>query len=101
MRTKLKYMLDIWMDGGFVVRLTLSTGDVIEGRLKETDTDEVMLEPVIEDGTGPLTVVNLAHVVMATYVDESAATEVEEEIPSGDALGEEDFVDESNYLNGG
>lgn len=71
MRTKLKYMLDIWMDGGFVVLLTLSTGQVIEGRLKETDTDEVIIEPIFDGQPGPLTVVNLAHVVMATYLEES------------------------------
>jgi hypothetical protein len=69
MRTKLKYMLDIWMDGGFVVQLTLSTGAVISGRLKETDTDEVILEPDVHGRPGPLTVVQLAHVVAATYID--------------------------------
>jgi hypothetical protein len=71
MRTKLKYMLDIWKDGGFVVQLTLSTGDVIYGRLKETDTDEVIIEPDLDGRPGPLTVVQLHHVVAATYVDDN------------------------------
>jgi hypothetical protein len=71
MRSKLKYMLDIWMDSGFVVKLTLSNGDVIAGRLKETDVDEVILEPDIDGAPGPLTIVNLAHVMTATYVDQS------------------------------
>jgi hypothetical protein len=72
MRTKLKYMLDVWRDGGFVVRLTLSNGTVVTGRLKETDVDEVILEPENDGRAGPLTVVQLAHVAMATYVDETA-----------------------------
>ena len=72
MRTKLKYMLDVWRDGGFVVQLTLSNGTVVAGRLKETDVDEVIIEPLVEGRAGPLTVVQLAHVAMATYVDEAA-----------------------------
>jgi hypothetical protein len=72
MRTKLKYMLDVWRDGGFVVQLTLSNGTVVAGRLKETDVDEVIIEPVVDGRAGPLTVVQLAHVAMATYVDEAA-----------------------------
>ena len=71
MRSKLKFMLDIWMESGFVVQLTLSNGDVISGRLKETDVDEVILEPDIDGVPGPLTVVQLAHVMTATYVDGS------------------------------
>jgi hypothetical protein len=78
MRGKLKYMLDIWMDAGFMVQLTLSTGAVISGRLKETDLDEVILEPDVDGELGPLTVVQLAHVMLATYVDDEAeATEPE------------------------
>ena len=57
MRTKLKYMLDVWMDAGFVVRFTLSNGHVVAGRLKETDVDEVIIEPDIAGRPGPLTVV--------------------------------------------
>lgn len=72
MRTKLKYMLDVWRDGGFVVQLTLSNGTVVAGRLKETDVDEVIIEPLVDGRAGPLTVVQLAHVAMATYVDEAA-----------------------------
>ena len=72
MRTKLKYMLDVWRDGDFVVQLTLSNGAVVTGRLKETDVDEVIIEPVVNGRAGPLTVVQLAHVAMATYVDEAA-----------------------------
>jgi hypothetical protein len=64
-------MLDIWMDSGFVVQLTLSNGDIVAGRLKETDVDEVILEPDIDGRPGPLTVVQLAHVMTATYADES------------------------------
>jgi hypothetical protein len=71
MRSKLKYMLDVWMDAGIVVLLTLTNGDVIAGRLKETDTDEVIIEPDIDGRPGPLTVVLLAHVMTATYLDES------------------------------
>jgi hypothetical protein len=72
MRTKLKYMLDVWRDGGFAVQLTLSNGAVVTGRLKETDVDEVIIEPLVNGRAGPLTVVQLAHVAMATYVDEAA-----------------------------
>jgi hypothetical protein len=72
MRTKLKYMLDVWRDGDFVVQLTLSNGAVVTGRLKETDVDEVIIEPLVNGRAGPLTVVQLAHVAMATYVDETA-----------------------------
>jgi hypothetical protein len=72
MRTKLKYMLDVWRDGGFVVQLTLSNGTIVAGRLKETDVDEVIIEPLVDGRAGPLTVVQLAHVAMATYVDEAA-----------------------------
>jgi hypothetical protein len=72
MRGKLKYMLDVWMDAGFMVQLTLSTGAIVSGRLKETDHDEVILEPDVDGQPGPLTVVQLAHVMMATYVDDVA-----------------------------
>jgi len=71
MHSKLKHMLGIWMENGLVVQLTLSNGDIIAGRLKETDADEVILVPDIDGQPGPLTVVQLAHVMTATYLDES------------------------------
>jgi hypothetical protein len=68
------------MDAGFTVQLTLSTGDVISGQLKETDLDEVILEPDVDGEPGPLTVVQLAHVMMATYVDDVVEDEVVDEV---------------------
>jgi hypothetical protein len=76
MRNKLKSMLDIWKDAGFIVQFTLSSGDVVTGHLKDIDSDEVLVEPEYEGGgPGPLTVVMLHHVVAATYYDEPAEVE--------------------------
>ena len=69
MRNKLKYMLEVWGEAGFVVQLTLSNGLIVTGRLKEIEADDVIMEPEIDGRVGPLTVVQLAHVAMATYVD--------------------------------
>lgn len=70
MRRRLVHMLETWNDAGMHLRLSLVTGEVMIGRLEELDTDEIILEPVDDDGvTGPLTVVLLDHVVAASYVE--------------------------------
>ena len=64
-------MLETWGDAAVVVRLEFVNGQALEGLVKEVDRDEAVIEPVYEDGSvGPLTVVNLNHVVLAFY-DES------------------------------
>jgi hypothetical protein len=72
MLTKLRNLLEIWSDGGLTVQLTLTTGDVVEGHVREIDRDEIVLEPIVDGEPGPLTVVLFAHVVMATYTDRAA-----------------------------
>ena len=71
-------MLETWGDAQVVIRLEFVNGQALEGLVKEVDRDEAVIEPVYEDGSvGPLTVVNLNHVVLAFYdetppdVDES------------------------------
>ena len=64
-------MLETWGDAQVVVRLEFVNGQALEGLVKEVDRDEAVIEPVYEDGSiGPLTVVNLNHVVLVFY-DES------------------------------
>ena len=64
-------MLETWGDAQVVVRLEFVNGQALEGLVKEVDRDETVIEPVYADGSiGPLTVVNLNHVVLAFY-DES------------------------------
>ena len=72
MRRKLRNALEVWSDGGLTVRLTLTTGDVIEGHVREIDNDEVVLEPIVDGTPGPLTIITTDHVVMATYTDRPA-----------------------------
>ena len=55
-------------------------GTSLRGRVLEIDGDEAILEPLLEDGTaGGLTVLNVHHVVTASYTDDDLP------IPSGDA----------------
>jgi hypothetical protein len=72
MRRKLRNALEVWSDGGLTVRLTLTTGAVIEGHIREIDSDEVVLEPIVDGTPGPLTIITTDHVVMATYTDRPA-----------------------------
>jgi hypothetical protein len=74
MRNKLKSMLEIWKDAGFIVHFTLSGGDVIAGRLKEIDSDEVIVEPEYDGQPGPLTVIMLHHVAAVTYLVDQPET---------------------------
>jgi len=69
MRRKLQNMLETWSDAGMHIRLSLVTGEIVVGRLEELDGDEVVVEPVDDGITGPLTVVLLDHVVTASYVE--------------------------------
>jgi hypothetical protein len=76
-------MLEVWGDAQVVVHLDLVTGNYIEGLVKEVDRDEVVIEPVYEDGSvGALSVINLHHVVMACY-DETPPGAVEEPATEG------------------
>ena len=72
MRTKLRNFIEIWSDGGLTLQLTLTTGQVIEGHVREIDNDEVVVEPIVDGKPGPLTVVMLHHVVTASYTDRPA-----------------------------
>ena len=79
----MRKMLETWGDAQVVIRLEFVSGTAIDGLVKEVDRDEAVIEPVYEDGSvGPLTVVNLNHVVMAFYdanppdVGEASATDV-------------------------
>ena len=64
----LSKMLETWGDAQVVCRLEFVNGLALEGLVKQVDRDEAVIEPVYEDGSvGPLTVVNLNHVVMAFY----------------------------------
>ena len=50
----MRKMLEMWGDSAVVIHLDLSTGNYIEGLVKEIDRDEVVIEPVYEDGSvGP------------------------------------------------
>lgn len=80
MRSKLRNLLELWGDGGLLVRLTLVNGEELVGRVDEVDGDELVLEPVDDEGaTLPLTVVMLDHVCTASYTDVLVA-----ELPSAD-----------------
>jgi hypothetical protein len=70
MRNKLLNHLEIWADSGLQVKLMLDNGAVIVGSLREFDRDEVVIEPVVDGEVRPITVVQLAHVAMATYSDD-------------------------------
>ncbi len=69
MRRKLQNMLETWSEAGMHIRLSLVTGEVVTGRLEELDSDEAVIEPVVEGETWPLTVVLLDHVVTASYLE--------------------------------
>ena len=69
MRRKLQNMLETWSEAGMLLRLSLVTGEVVIGRLEEIDRDELIVEPIGDGVTGPLTVVLLDHVVTASYVE--------------------------------
>jgi hypothetical protein len=73
MRTKLRNLLEVWSDGGLTVRLGLTNGEVVEGHIRELDRDEIVLEPIVNDQPGPITVVQVDHVVTATYTDRPAS----------------------------
>jgi hypothetical protein len=75
MRTKLRNFLEVWSDGGLTVRLGLTNGEILEGHIRELDRDEIVLEPIVNDQPGPLTVVLIDHVVTATYTDRPANLE--------------------------
>jgi hypothetical protein len=78
-------MLETWGDAQVVVHLEFVNGLSLEGLVKEIDRNEVVIEPVYEDGSvGPLTVVNLNHVVMA-YYDDSPPDVVEEAVAGEDS----------------
>jgi hypothetical protein len=72
MRTKLRNFLEVWSDGGLTVRLGLTNGEILEGHIRELDRDEIVLEPIVNGQPGPLTVVQMEHVVTATYTDRPA-----------------------------
>ena len=72
MRSKLRNLLEVWSDGGVTVRLTLSNGDILDGHIREIDSDEIVIEPIRGGEPGPITVVMVHHVVTATYTDRPA-----------------------------
>jgi hypothetical protein len=72
MRTKLRNLIEVWSDGGLTIQFTLASGDVIEGHVREIDSDEVLIEPIIDGVPGTLTLVMLQHVVMVSYTDRPA-----------------------------
>ncbi len=79
-------MLETWGDAQVVIRLEFVNGLSLEGLVKEVDRDEVVVEPVYEDGSvGPLTVVNLNHVVMAFYDDNPPEVREDNEVEDGEA----------------
>ena len=75
MRSKLRNLLEVWSDGGLTVRLALSNGDILEGHIREIDSDELVMEPIRGGEPGPLTVVLAQHIVTATYTDRPANLE--------------------------
>ena len=76
----MRKMLEMWGDSAVVIHLDLSTGNYIEGLVKEVDRDEVVVEPVYEDGSvGALAVINLNHVVMA-YYDETPPDSIDDPV---------------------
>jgi hypothetical protein len=88
MRTKLRNMLSLWGEAGLLVYVTMVNGEEIEGLVKEIDGDELVIEPMNEEGeVGSITVIQLQHVVTATYIepqDEGEAA-IERENPYLDA----------------
>ena len=72
MRSKLRNLLEVWSDGGVTVRLTLSNGDILDGHIREIDSDELVIEPIRGGEPGPITVVMVEHIVTATYTDRPA-----------------------------
>jgi hypothetical protein len=72
MRSKLRNLIEVWSDGGLTLRFTLTSGDVIEGHVREFDSDEVLIEPIVDGKPGTLTLLMLEHIVMATYTDRTA-----------------------------
>ncbi len=76
----MRKMLEMWGDAAVVIHLDLTTGNYIEGLVKEVDRDEVVVEPVYEDGSvGALTVINLNHVVMG-YYDETPPDAIDDPV---------------------
>lgn len=69
MRNRVIRMIETWNDAGLNIRLSLTTGEVMTGRLEELDGDEVVLEPITDGVAGPITIVMLDHVVTASYVE--------------------------------
>ena len=83
---KMRKMLEVWGDAQVVVHLDFIDGSAVEGLVKEIDRDEVVMEPVYDDGSfGPLTVVNLNHVMMA-YYDETPPNLPDEGDTGGEAV---------------
>ena len=86
MRNKLRNMVDRWSTTGLVVEFSFVDGTSLRGRVLEIDSDEAILEPLMEDGTaGALVVVNVHHVVTATYTDDDlpiSSGEEEVELPA-------------------
>ena len=83
----MRKMLEVWGDARVVIHLDFVDGSAVEGLVKQVDHDEVVLEPVYDDGSfGPLTVVNLNHVMMV-YYDESPP-EAPENADGGTAASE-------------
>jgi hypothetical protein len=72
MRSKLKNLLEVWSDGGVTIRLTLSNGDILDGHIRDIDSEEIVIEPIRGGEPGPLTVVMVQHIVTATYTDRPA-----------------------------
>jgi hypothetical protein len=77
MANKLLQHLEIWADSGLQVKLMLDNGTVVVGALREFDRDEVVIEPVVDGQVRPITVVQVAHVAMATYSDDFVPDEDE------------------------
>jgi len=72
MRSKLKNLLEVWSDGGVTIRLTLSNGDILDGHIRDIDSEEIVIEPIRGGEPNPLTVVIVQHIVTATYTDRPA-----------------------------
>ena len=53
MRSKLKNLLEVWSDGGVTVRLTLSNGDILDGHIRDIDSEEIVIEPIRGGEPGP------------------------------------------------
>lgn len=83
MRNKLRNMVGRWSEAGLVVELTLVNGVVITGRVHEIDSDECIIEPIVDGAFDFLTVVAVPHIVTARYTGDAMP----------DDAGEEDATD--------